>query len=120
VEIQSRAHLQFPPPCATWKFARPVPEADASGVAVGRELAIAPKVDAALPAEPNKTLVFLGDVNTPYDMPAHQPSYGGGHRSSSNTRPSEKNGDNVSRHPANPRGHRATCVDAFITVRKNS
>lgn len=84
------------------KSKRPVPEADEAELRHEEAKLLRAKVDAHLKANPQANLVVLGDFNDTYNTPAIKALIGTGRTKLVDTRPAERNGDNLP-NPANPR-----------------
>lgn len=84
------------------KSKRPVPEADEAELRLEEAKLLRAKVDSHLKANPNANLVVLGDFNDTYNTPAIKEIVGIGRSKLVDTRPAERNGDNLP-NPANPR-----------------
>jgi endonuclease/exonuclease/phosphatase family metal-dependent hydrolase len=84
------------------KSKRAVPEADEAELRLEEAKLLRAKIDAHLKANPDANLVALGDFNDTYNTPAVKEIVGVGRTKLVDTRPAERNGDNLP-NPANPR-----------------
>jgi len=102
VDIKVNDHYTFTLLGAHLKSKRPVPEADEAELRLEEAKLLRAKVDAHLKNNPNANLVVLGDFNDTYNTPAIKEIVGIGRGKLVDTRPAERNGDNLP-NPANPR-----------------
>jgi endonuclease/exonuclease/phosphatase family metal-dependent hydrolase len=102
VDIKVSDRYSFTLLGAHLKSKRPVPGADEAELRLEEAKLLRAKVDAHLKANPNANLVVLGDFNDTYNTPAIKAIVGLGRGKLVDTRPAERNGDNLP-NPANPR-----------------
>lgn len=102
VDIKVNDRYTFTLLGAHLKSKRPTPGADEAELRLEEAKLLRAKVDAHLKDNPNANLVVLGDFNDTYDTPAIKEIVGLGRGKLVDTRPSERNGDNLP-NPANPR-----------------
>jgi endonuclease/exonuclease/phosphatase family metal-dependent hydrolase len=101
VDIKVNDHYEFTLIGAHLKSRRAVPEADEAEMRLEEAKALREIVDKKLAADPNANLVVLGDFNDPYNTKAIKELVGRGKTKLVDTRPAERNGDNLP-HPTNP------------------
>ena len=77
------------------KSRRPVPEADEAELRLAEAKLLREKIDADLKAKPDLNLVVLGDFNNTKDSPSTRLVIGHGSTKLVDTRPAERNGDNL-------------------------
>lgn len=77
------------------KSRRPVPEGDEAEMRLQEATILRDKIDARLRAEPNANLVVLGDFNDTKDSKPIKALRGRGRTALIDTRPAERNGDNL-------------------------
>jgi endonuclease/exonuclease/phosphatase family metal-dependent hydrolase len=77
------------------KSRRPVPEADEAELREQEAIRLREKIDALLAARPNVNLVVLGDLNDTQDTISTRAVIGRGKNALTDTRPAERNGDNL-------------------------
>jgi len=102
VDIKANDHYTFTLIGAHLKSKRPVPEADEAEMRLEEAKVLREKIDARLAADPNVNLIVLGDLNDTYNTKAIKEVTGRGKNGLVDTRPAERNGDNLP-NPANPR-----------------
>ena len=102
VDIKVNDHYTFTLIGAHLKSKRPVPEADEAEIRLEEARALRAKIDARLAAVPNVNLIVLGDFNDTYNTKAIKEVIGRGKNGLVDTRPAERNGDNLP-NPTNPR-----------------
>lgn len=95
VDIQVATNYSFTLLGAHLKSKRPVAEADESELRLQEAKLLREKVDAILTANPNANLVVLGDFNNTKDSPSAKTVIGNGKFKLIDTRPSERNGDDM-------------------------
>jgi len=98
VDIQVNANYSFTLIAAHLKSRRPVPEADEAELRLEEAKVLREKINARLAANPNANLVVLGDFNDTKDSKSTKAVIGIGKTKLVDTRPAERNGDDV----ANP------------------
>jgi len=77
------------------KSRRPVPEADEAELREQEAIRLREKIDARLTARSNVNLVLLGDLNDTQDTISTRTVIGRGKNALTDTRPAERNGDNL-------------------------
>lgn len=77
------------------KSRRPVPEADEAELREQEAICLREKIDSRLTANPNVNLVVLGDLNDTQDTKSTRSIMGRGKNALTDTRPAERNGDNL-------------------------
>ena len=77
------------------KSRRPVPEADEAELREEEAKLLREKIDARLSANPNANLIVLGDFNDVKDSKSTRAVIGRGKHALTDTRPAERNGDNL-------------------------
>ena len=102
VDIKVNGHYTFTLIGAHLKSKRPVPEADEAELRLEEAKVLRAKIDARLAADPNVNLIVLGDFNDTYNTKAIKEVVGRGKNGLVDTRPAERNGDNLP-NPTNPR-----------------
>ena len=102
VDIKVNDRYTFTLLGAHLKSKRAVPEADEAELRLEEAKLLRAKVDAHLQANPNANLVVLGDFNDTYNTAAIKAIVSTGRGKLMDTRPAERNGDNLP-NPANPR-----------------
>jgi endonuclease/exonuclease/phosphatase family metal-dependent hydrolase len=95
VDIQVSTNYAFTLMTAHLKSRRASAQADESELREQEALLLREKVDAFLKRNPNANLVLLGDFNDTKDSPALRVLRGRGKFSLIDTRPAERNGDNL-------------------------
>ncbi len=95
VEIQANTNYTFTLLGAHLKSQRPVPEADEAELRLEEAKLLREKVDAILAANPDANIVVLGDFNQGPDSPSTKAVIGHGKFKLVDTRPAERNGDNL-------------------------
>ena len=95
VDIKVNANYEFTLIGAHLKSKRPVPEGDEAAMRLEEAKLLREKVDAVLNANPNANLVVLGDFNDTKDTPSTKAIIGRGKNKLLDTRPAERNGDNM-------------------------
>ena len=83
------------------KSKRPVPEADEAEMRLEEAKLLREKIDTRLEANPNANIIVLGDFNDTYNAASTKAVVGRGKFKLVDTRPSERNGDNLP-NPSNP------------------
>jgi endonuclease/exonuclease/phosphatase family metal-dependent hydrolase len=101
VDIQVNTNYAFTVLAAHLKSRRPVPQADEAELRLEEAKLLRAKVDARLAANPNINLVVLGDFNDTYNTSSTKVVVGHGKDKLVDTRPAERNGDNLP-NPTNP------------------
>jgi endonuclease/exonuclease/phosphatase family metal-dependent hydrolase len=101
VDIKVNDHYQFTLIGAHLKSRRPVPNADEGELRLEEAKALREIVDKQLADKPDANIVVLGDFNDTYNTKAIKEIVGRGKTKLTDTRPAEKNGDNLP-NPANP------------------
>jgi endonuclease/exonuclease/phosphatase family metal-dependent hydrolase len=101
VDIQVATNYVFTLMTAHLKSRRVSPQADESELREQEALLLREKIDALLKKNPNANLVVLGDFNDTKDSAALRAIRGRGSLALVDTRPAERNGDNLP--SANPR-----------------
>jgi endonuclease/exonuclease/phosphatase family metal-dependent hydrolase len=102
VDIKVNDHYTFTLIGAHLKSRRPVPEADEAEMRFEEAKVLRAKIDARFAADPNVNLIVLGDFNDTYNTKAIKEVVGRGKNGLVDTRPAERNGDNLP-NPTNPR-----------------
>ncbi|MCW5550722.1 MAG: endonuclease/exonuclease/phosphatase family protein [Verrucomicrobiae bacterium] len=102
VDIQVNDRYAFTLIGAHLKSKRPVPNGDEAEMRFEEARILREKVDARLAVNPNANVVVLGDFNDAYNTRSTRTIVGRGRGALEDTRPAEKNGDNLP-HPTNPR-----------------
>jgi endonuclease/exonuclease/phosphatase family metal-dependent hydrolase len=102
VDIQVTPKYEFTLLGAHLKSRRPIPDADEGELRVAEAKMLRAKVDALLHANPAANVIVCGDFNDNYDTAGVKAVVGTGKNKLVDTRPAEKNGDNLP-NPANPR-----------------
>lgn len=95
VDIQVTTNYTLTVLAAHLKSKRAVPEADEKDLRFEEAKLLREKIDARLATNPNANLVVLGDFNDGKDAPSTKVIIGRGRNKLVDTRPSERNGDNV-------------------------
>ena len=95
VDLKVNARYSFTLLAAHLKSRRPVPEADEAELRLEEAKLLREKVDADLNANPKLNLVVLGDFNNTKDSPSTKAIIGHGKTKLVDTRPAERNGDNL-------------------------
>lgn len=95
VDIQVRTNFVFTLLGAHLKSQRPVPEADEAELRLEEAKLLREKVDDLLQANPNAKIVVLGDLNQGPSAPSTKAVIGHGKFKLVDTRPAERNGDNL-------------------------
>ncbi len=101
VDIKVNEHYQFTLIGAHLKSRRPIPNADEGELRLEEAKLLRAIVDKHLAEKPDANLVVLGDLNDTYNTKAIKEVVGRGKTKLTDTRPAEKNGDNLP-NPANP------------------
>ncbi|MCO5050859.1 MAG: endonuclease/exonuclease/phosphatase family protein [Verrucomicrobiae bacterium] len=102
VEIQVNNHYRFILLGAHLKSRRPIPNADQAELRQAEAQLLRGIVDRYLAQDPQVNLVVVGDLNDTYNTPAVKTVIGIGKNKLVDTRPAERNGDNLP-NPTNPR-----------------
>ena len=95
VDIKVNEHYSFTLITAHLKSRRPVPEADEAELREEEAKLLREKIDARLNANPNANLIVLGDFNDVKDSKSTRAVIGRGKHALTDTRPAERNGDNL-------------------------
>jgi endonuclease/exonuclease/phosphatase family metal-dependent hydrolase len=95
VDIRVSTNYTFTLLGAHLKSQRPVPEADEAELRLEEAKLLREKVDALLDANPNANVVVLGDFNQGPASPSTKAVIGRGKFKLADTRPAERNGDNL-------------------------
>jgi endonuclease/exonuclease/phosphatase family metal-dependent hydrolase len=95
VEVKVNANYSFTLLAAHLKSKRPVPEADEAELRLEEAKLLRAKVDAILRSNPNANIVVAGDFNNTKNSPSTRALMGTGRFRLVDTRPAERNGDNV-------------------------
>jgi len=95
VDLQVRTNYTLTVIAAHLKSKRAVAEADEKELRLEEAKLLREKIDARLAADPNANLVVLGDFNDGKDTPSTKVIIGRGKQKLVDTRPAERNGDNV-------------------------
>jgi endonuclease/exonuclease/phosphatase family metal-dependent hydrolase len=95
VDVQVNPNYTLTVLVAHLKSKRAVAEADEKDLRFEEAKLLREKVDARLAANPNANLVVLGDFNDGKDSPSTKVVIGRGKQKLVDTRPAERNGDNV-------------------------
>ncbi len=101
VDIKVNDHYQFTLIGAHLKSRRPIPNADEGELRLEEAKVLREIVDKRLAEKPDANLVVLGDLNDTYNTKAIKEVVGRGKTKLTDTRPAEKNGDNLP-NPSNP------------------
>lgn len=101
VDIQAATNFTFTLIAAHLKSRRPVPEADEAEQRLEEARILRGMVDGHLTNHPDAKLIVLGDFNDVKDSDSTREIIGRGKFKLADTRPAERNGDNVP--PENPR-----------------
>lgn len=101
VDVKVNDKYEFTLFGAHLKSRRPVPAADEAEMRFEEAKLLREIVDKRLAANPNANLVVLGDFNDTYDTKGIKEIVGRGRTKLVDTRPAERNGDNLP-HPTNP------------------
>lgn len=101
VDVQVNQKYSFTLMTAHLKSRRPVPEADEAELREQEALKLREKIEARMAANPNLNLVVLGDFNDVKDSRSTKIILGRGKSALFDTRPFERNGDNLPN--SNPR-----------------
>lgn len=105
VDIRVNDRYTFTLLAAHLKSRRPVPEADEAELRLAEARLLRTRVEEILTANPQANLVVLGDLNDTYNSPSTRAILGPrGPMRLVDTRPAERNGDNLP-HPTNPAFH---------------
>jgi len=105
VDIRVNDRYTFTLLAAHLKSRRPVPEADEAELRLAEARLLRTRVEEILTANPQANLVVLGDLNDTYNSPSTRAILGPrGRMRLVDTRPAERNGDNLP-HPTNPAFH---------------
>jgi endonuclease/exonuclease/phosphatase family metal-dependent hydrolase len=110
VDIQVKSNFSFTLLGAHLKSKRAVPEADEAELRLQEARLLRARVDAILSANPSANLVVLGDLNDTKDSQSTKAIIGTGKFKLMDTRPAERNGDDVT----NP-DHRGSPVNVTWT-----
>lgn len=102
VDIKVNDQYTFTLIGAHLKSKRPVPQADEAEMRFEEAKVLRAKIDARLAGDPNANLIVLGDFNDTYNAKAIKEVIGRGKTGLVDTRPAERNGDNLP-NPTNPR-----------------
>jgi endonuclease/exonuclease/phosphatase family metal-dependent hydrolase len=95
VDIKVNDRYSFTLLTAHLKSRRPVPEADEAEMREQEALLLREKIEARLTANPNCNLIVLGDLNDTHDSKSTRAVIGRGKHALIDTRPAERNGDNL-------------------------
>lgn len=95
VDIKVNDQYTFTLLAAHLKSRRPVPEADEAEMRLEEAKLLRAKVDALLTANPNANVIVLGDFNDTKDSKSTKAIIGRGKNKLLDTRPAERNGDNL-------------------------
>ncbi len=95
VDIQVKTNYTFTLLGAHLKSQRPVPEADEAALRLEEAKLLREKVDAIFAKNPEANVVVLGDFNQTPDAPSTKAVIGQGKFKLVDTRPAERNGDNL-------------------------
>jgi endonuclease/exonuclease/phosphatase family metal-dependent hydrolase len=95
VDIQVNTNYSFTLIAAHLKSKRAVAQADEAELRLEEAKLLREKIDASFAANPNVNLVVLGDFNDSKDSPSTKAVIGRGKHKLVDTRPAERNGDNV-------------------------
>jgi endonuclease/exonuclease/phosphatase family metal-dependent hydrolase len=95
VDIQVNTNYSFTLLAAHLKSKRPIPQADEAEMRLEEAKLLREKIDAILSADPSANLVVLGDFNDTKDSPSTKALIGRGKYKLVDTRPAERNGDNI-------------------------
>jgi endonuclease/exonuclease/phosphatase family metal-dependent hydrolase len=95
VDVQVNTNFTLTVLAGHLKSKRPVPEADQAELRLEEAKLLREKIDACLAANPQMNLVVLGDFNDGKASPSTKVIIGRGKRKLVDTRPAERNGDNV-------------------------
>lgn len=95
VDLKVNDQYSFTLLAAHLKSRRPVPEADEAELRLEEAKLLREKIEARLTANPNANLVVLGDFNNTKDSPSTKALIGRGKTKLLDTRPAERNGDNL-------------------------
>lgn len=95
VDIQVTTNYSFTLLTAHLKSKRVIPEADEAEMRLAEARLLREKVDALLSADPERNVVVLGDFNDTKDSPSTRAVIGRGRLRLVDTRPAERNGDNL-------------------------
>ena len=104
VDIKVNDHYTFTLLGAHLKSKRPVPEADEAEMRLEEAKVLRAKIDARLATDAAANLIVLGDFNDTYNTKAVKEVVGRGKNGLVDTRPAERNGDNLP-NPVNARYH---------------
>ena len=102
VDIKVGDNYTFTLITAHLKSRRPVPDADEGEMRTEEAKLLREKIDARLAENPDANLIVLGDFNDTYNTASTKAVVGRGKTALIDTRPAERNGDNLP-HPTNPR-----------------
>lgn len=95
VELQVTGQYSFTLITTHLKSRRPVPEADEAELREQEAIILREIIDARLAAKPNLNLIVLGDLNDVKDSKSTRAIIGRGKFALTDTRPAERNGDNL-------------------------
>jgi len=95
VDIKVNDHYTFTLLGAHLKSKRPVPEADEAEMRLEEAKVLRAKIDARLATDAAANLIVLGDFNDTYNTKAVKEVVGRGKNGLVDTRPAERNGDNL-------------------------
>jgi endonuclease/exonuclease/phosphatase family metal-dependent hydrolase len=95
VDIRVNTNYSFTLLAAHLKSKRPVPEADEAELRLEEAKLLREKVDAILNENPNANIVVVGDFNNTKDSPSTKAVIGTGKFKLIDTRPAERNGDDL-------------------------
>jgi endonuclease/exonuclease/phosphatase family metal-dependent hydrolase len=101
VEIQVNPNYRFTLLVAHLKSKRQIPSADQAELRLEEAKILRGIVDRHLAANPDANLIVAGDLNDTYNTPPVKEVIGRGRTKLTDTRPTERNGDNLP-HPFNP------------------
>jgi endonuclease/exonuclease/phosphatase family metal-dependent hydrolase len=95
VEIAVNDHYRFTLLAAHLKSRRPVPQGDQAEMREQEAILLREKIDARVKADPTANIVVVGDFNDVKDSPSTRAIIGRGKAGLVDTRPAERNGDNL-------------------------
>src|SRR6266581_1109471 len=95
-DIQVNTNYWFTLIVAHLKSKRPIPQADEAELRQEEAKVLREKIEARFAANPNVNLIVLGDLNDTKDAPSTKEVIGRGKNKLVDTRPAERNGDNLS------------------------
>ena len=95
LDLKVNDHYTFTLLAAHLKSRRPVPEGDEAEIRLEEAKLLREKIDADFAANPNANLIVLGDFNDTKDSKSTKAIIGHGKHKLVDTRPAERNGDNL-------------------------